>query len=163
MSSPAPEQSGRDEQPPPGAPTTRTAPGAAEAATEALGHPAPVPAGSWRDRVRSKPGLGPLYRVGVFLAGLVCIAIGGALSVLPGPLTIPPVLLGLWIWSTEFRWARRLFQAFQRKARDAWAHAKLHPVSSALITVGGLALAGVAFWAVQHYELIARARELVGL
>jgi hypothetical protein len=43
----------------------------------------------------------------VFLAGLLCIAAGVALSVLPGPLTIPPVLLGLWIWSTEFDWAQR--------------------------------------------------------
>jgi hypothetical protein len=150
-------------QPPPGAPTTRTAAGAGGAAAQALGDPAPVPAGGWRDRVRSKPGLGQLYRVGVFLAGLVCIAFGLVLSIFPGPLTIPPVLLGLWIWSTEFRWARRMFEAFQRKARDAWAHAKEHPVSSAIITVGGLAAAGGVIWAVQRFDLVGRARELVGL
>ncbi len=154
---------GRGDQPPPGAPTTRTASGPGEAAAEVLGPPAPVPAGGWRDRVRSKPGLGQLYRVGVFLAGLLCVLVGGALSVLPGPLTIPPVLLGLWIWSTEFRWAKRLFESFKRKAREAWAHAKLHPASSAAITVGGLVLAGVAIWAVRHFDLMGRAREAVGL
>lgn len=148
--------------PPPGTPTTRTAGGPA-AATELLGAPARVPAGGWRDRVRTKPGLGQLYRVVVFLAGLVCIAFGLVLSIFPGPLTIPPVLLGLWIWSTEFRWARRMFEAFQRKARVAWAHAKQHPVSSGLITVGGLVAAAAVIWAVQHFDLVGRAREVVGL
>ena len=131
--------------------------------SDALGGEAPAPRGSWRDRVRSKPGLREAYRVGVFVAGLACIAVGFALAVLPGPLTIPPVLLGLYIWSTEFRWAKRFFDAFKVKAQDAWAHAKLHPVSSALITVGGLALAGAAIWAVRHFEIVSKAREAVGL
>ena len=139
--------------------TTRHEAGTADG----LGEPAEVPKGSWRDRVRSKPGLAQLYRVGVFLAGLLFVALGVALAVLPGPLTIPPVLVGLYIWSTEFAWARRLFVSFQRKARAAWAHAKEHPVSSALITVGGLAAAGAAFWAVGHFELVDRAKEAVGL
>jgi hypothetical protein len=39
----------------------------------------------------------------------------------------------------------------------------VHPVSSSLITIGGLAAAGVAFWAVGHYELVDRAKDLVGL
>lgn len=149
--------------PPPGTPTTRTAGGPAGTTTEVLGAPARVPVGGWRDRVRTKPGLGQLYRVGVFLVGLVCIAFGLVLSIFPGPLTIPPVLLGLWIWSTEFRWARRMFEAFQRKARDAWVHAKQHPVSSSLITVGGLVAAAAVIWAVQHFDLVGRARAVVGL
>jgi hypothetical protein len=130
---------------------------------DGLGRPAPVPRGGWRDRVRSKPGLGHFYRVGVFLAGLVFIVLGFALAVLPGPLTIPPVLLGLWIWSTEFRFARRFFDAFERKAREAWRHARVHPVSSAAVTVGGLAAAGAAVWAVSHFELVDKARDAVGL
>jgi len=121
-----------------------------------------VPA-SFRTRMRTTPGLSTVWKVGVFIAGLLFVALGGALAVLPGPLTIPPVLIGLWIWSTEFAWAKRLFESFQRKARQAWAHAKVHPVSSALITVGGLALAGAAFWAVGHYQLVDRAKDYVGL
>src|SRR3954464_10456083 len=129
----------------------------------ALGGEAPVPRDSWRARTRRKPGIGQAYRVGVFLVGLVCIAGGFALAVLPGPLTIPPVLLGLWIWSTEFEWAHRMFSAFAEKARETWEHAKRHPVTSTFVTVGGLVAAGVAIWAVNRYELVDRGKELVGL
>src|SRR3954447_14548514 len=128
-----------------------------------LGGAAPVPAGSWRDRTRRKPGIGQAYRIGVFLAGLAFIALGIALAVLPGPLTIPPVLIGLYIWSTEFSWARRFFESFQAKGKDAWAHAKVHPVSSTIITVGGLVLAAAAIWAVSHFHLVERAKWAVGL
>src|SRR5215207_8471687 len=133
------------------------------AADEALGKPARVPPGGRRARIRSKPGLSHAYRAAVFLTGLLFIVLGGALAVLPGPLTIPPVLLGLWIWSTEFRFAERFFDAFKRKAQDAWDHAKAHPLSSAAITVGGLAAAGGAMWAVGHFQLVDRARDVVGL
>lgn len=130
---------------------------------DALGRPAAVPRNSWRDRVRAKPGIREIYRVGVFLAGLLFVALGIALAALPGPLTIPPVLFGLWIWSTEFRWAQKLFQSFRRKGEAAWAHAKAHPVSSAAITIGGIAAAIAAFWAVQHFDLISKARDAVGI
>ena len=116
-----------------------------------------------RDRLRATPGLREAYRVGVFVLGLLCIGIGLALAVLPGPLTIPPVLLGLWIWSTEFHFAHKLFEQFQEKAQEAWAHAKRKPRSSAAITVAGLAGAGVAIWAVQHYALVDRARDVAGI
>jgi hypothetical protein len=128
-----------------------------------LGGERPVERGSFRDRVRAKRGIGQLWRVGVFVVGLLCIAAGFALAVLPGPLTIPPVLLGLWIWSTEFQWAHRFFESFKEKGQEAWAHAKRRPVSSTILTVGGLVLAGLVFWAVHHYDLVDRARELVGL
>jgi hypothetical protein len=125
--------------------------------TDGSGKPRSVEPGSWRDRIRQKPGLGIAYRVAVFVAGLLFVLLGLALTVLPGPLTIPPVLIGLWVWSTEFEWARRFFVTFRRKARDTWAHAKQHPVSSAAVTIGGLVAAGVAFWAVGHYHLVDRA------
>jgi hypothetical protein len=127
--------------------------------TDGLGKPVEVPRHGWRHRVRSKPGLRETYRVGVFTAGLLCIAAGFALMVLPGPLTIPPVLLGLWIWSTEFRFAERFFDAFKDKARDAWAHAKLHPTPSACITGGGLLTAGAGLWAVSHFRVVDMAKE----
>ena len=87
---------------------------------DALGGERPVERGSFRDRIRSKPGIGHTWRVGVFLLGLVCILGGFALAVLPGPLTIPPVLLGLWLWSTEFEWAHRFFRPFKKKGEEAW-------------------------------------------
>ncbi|RBY78912.1 hypothetical protein DQ238_10995 [Geodermatophilus sp. TF02-6] len=130
--------------------------------TDGLGKPRPVRPGSWRDRIRQRPGLASLYRIAVFMGGLLFVLLGFALSVLPGPLTIPPVLVGLWVWSTEFDWARRFFATFRRKARDTWRHAKHHPVSSAAVTLGGLAAAGAVFWAVGHYHLIDRATGALG-
>ena len=124
---------------------------------------AKVPPGGRRDRLRSNPATRLPYRIGVFVLGLLCIAAGLALAVLPGPLTIPPVLLGLWIWSWEFAFAQRFFESFKEKASDAWDHAKAKPVSSALVTVLGLAAAGAAMWAVVHYDLVARGKDAVGL
>jgi hypothetical protein len=131
--------------------------------TDALGGERPVPRGSFRDRMRSRPGTRLAWRAGVFLAGLLCIAAGGVLVVLPGPLTIPPIIVGLWIWSTEFEWAHRFFAVWRTKGQEAWRQAKRHPVSSSIITVGGLVLAGGVVWAVLHYDLTDRAKELVGL
>ncbi len=125
--------------------------------TDGLGRPRPVEPGSWRDRLRHRPALAIAYRVAVFAAGLLLVLLGLALTVLPGPLTIPPVLAGLWVWSTEFEWARRFFAAFRRKASDAWRHARRHPVSSAVVTVGGLAAAGVVLWAVGRFDLVEQA------
>jgi hypothetical protein len=130
---------------------------------DGLGAAAPVGRGARRDRIRSKPGLAQAWRVGVFVTGLMFVALGVALAVLPGPLTIPPVLVGLWIWSTEFDWAHRFFLTFKQKAKATWAHARRHPVSSTLITVGGLAAAAAAFWAVGHFHLVDRLKNLVGL
>ena len=130
--------------------------------TDGLGQPRAVKPGSFRERVHANRSVALAWRIGVFVVGLLFVALGIALTVLPGPLTIPPVLLGLWVWSTEFAWAARFFATFRRKASDAWAHAKQHPVSSAAITVGGLAAAGVAFWAVGHFELVDKATSALG-
>ncbi len=102
-------------------------------------------------------------RAGIFLAGLVCILTGFALVVLPGPLTIPPIVLGLYIWSKEFSFAERLFDKAKEQFDEAWEAAKRKPVQSAFITGGGLIAAGVAIWAVLHYDLVARAKDAVGL
>lgn len=131
--------------------------------TDGLGAATPVTKGSLRDRIRTKPGLAQAWRIGVFVTGLLCVAIGFALAVLPGPLTIPPMLLGLWIWSTEFHWARRFFDAFKEKAKAALNHAKKHRVSSTVITVGGLLAAAVAFWAVRHFAVVDRVKDQLGL
>jgi len=135
----------------------------AERGSDALGGETPVKRGSLRARLRSNPGTRLFWRAGVFVLGLICIAAGFALVVLPGPLTIPPIVLGLWIWSTEFQWAHRFFASGKAKGQEAWEHAKLHPVSSTIVTVGGLALGGVLIWATLHYDLVDRGKQLVGL
>lgn len=122
-----------------------------------------TPPGGIRGRLRNNPATRVPYRIGVFVLGLVCIAGGIALAVLPGPLTIPPVLLGLWIWSWEFRFAEKLFESFQAKAHEAWDHAKQHPVMDGTITVVGLIMAGVAMWAVIHYDLVDKGKDALGV
>lgn len=131
--------------------------------TDGLGKPRPIKPGSFREKVHRSRTTTLLWRAGVFLAGLLCVALGIALTVLPGPLTIPPIVLGLWIWSTEFSWARAVFATARRKAMATWAHARQHPVSSAAITVGGLAAAGVVIWAVGHFQLVDKATTALGL
>jgi hypothetical protein len=124
---------------------------------------APVRERTWRDRLRSKPGLGHAWRLGVFLVGTFLVALGLVLTVLPGPLTIPPVLLGLWVLSTEFAWAHRFLEICKERARAAWAHAVRRPASTTLVTVGGLAVATAGFWVVRHFDLIDQARVAAGL
>ena len=131
--------------------------------SDALGGRRPVARDSLRGRIRRKPGIRHLWRAGVFVLGLLCILGGFALVVLPGPLTIPPIVLGLWIWSTEFEWAHRFFASAAAKGKDAWEQAKRHPVSSTAVTVGGLVAAGVVIWAALHFHLVDRAKDLVGL
>lgn len=131
--------------------------------TDGLGKPRPVKPGSFRERMHSNPSLLLPWRIGVFVVGLLFVLLGIALTALPGPLTIPPVLLGLWVWSSEFQWAARFFATLKRQAQDAWRHAKQHPVSSAAVTLGGLAAAGVAFWAVGHYQLVDQTKMALGL
>ena len=130
---------------------------------DALGGERPVERGSFRDRMRRRSHTRIAWRVSIFLAGLLCILAGFALVVLPGPLTIPPIIVGLWIWSTEFEWAHRFFSIWKEKGQDAWDHARRHPVSSTAITIGGLVAAAVAIWAVLHFDLMDRGKELVGL
>ncbi len=61
------------------------------------------------------------YRMIVLVVGLSIVLLGLVLVVLPGPWTIPLVLLGLAILATEFVWARSLLQrakGYAEKAKD---------------------------------------------
>ncbi|MCW2666396.1 MAG: hypothetical protein JWN57_1358 [Frankiales bacterium] len=117
----------------------------------------------WRARLRKTPGGALALKAGVLVVGSLFILLGLAAAVLPGPLTIPPMLLGLYVLASEFDWADRLLQRAKRSAEEAWRAAKKRPVFSGVTTVGGLILAGVAIWAVGHYNLVAQAKDAVGL
>jgi uncharacterized membrane protein YbaN (DUF454 family) len=104
-----------------------------------------------------------LRRVVVFVAGLLLIMTGLVLIVLPGPLTIPPILLGLWLWSREFAFARRWLKPVQVRGAVAWEQAKATPVRTAMVTLLGLVAASLVIWAALRYDLIDRGRHLVGL
>lgn len=92
----------------------------------------------------------------VFVVGLLFVAGGVALAVLPGPLTIPPVLAGVYVWSLEYTWARRLRVRVNRSAREAWAGARNHPARATAITALGLVAAAAAVWGVTRYQLVDR-------
>ena len=121
------------------------------------------PSTGWRVALRRTPGGALLLKGLVFFVGLAFVVLGLVLIVAPGPLTIPPILLGLWIWSTEFAWADRQLDRAKASARVAWEDAKRRPVVSAVVTGGGLVALGAGIWLVAEYELVARAREVVGV
>jgi hypothetical protein len=102
-------------------------------------------------------------RVLLFVAGLALIITGLVLIVLPGPLTIPPILLGLWLWSLEFEFARRWLRPVREKGEVAWAQARDKPVRTGLVTALGLVGAGVLIWAALRYDLLARGQDLIGV
>lgn len=116
-----------------------------------------------RDRLRRLPGGNALVRALVFLLGLFFVLLGLALSVLPGPLTIPFVLLGLVVWAAEFTWAEKLVERAKGRARDSWESAKAHPWRAGLVTGGGIALLVVALVLAARYELVDHARNALGV
>jgi hypothetical protein len=122
-----------------------------------------APPRGWRARVRRTPGGALFLKCAVFGLGLLFVLLGLLLAALPGPLTIPPILLGVWIWSSEFGWAERLLERARTAAREAWAQARRRPVLSAFTTLVGLVALGVGIYLVGRYELVDRAREAVGL
>ena len=121
------------------------------------------PLWAWKKPMRRTPGGASAVKAIVFVSGLFFILLGLALAALPGPLTIPPILLGLYIWSTEFAWADRLLDRAKRSAQEAWEKAKQKPVITGLVTVSGLIAFGIGVWLTLKYDLVERAKELVGL
>lgn len=53
--------------------------------------------------------------------GLTLVLAGVVAVVLPGPFSIPPILLGLALLGTEFYWAKRLQERLTEKAKAAAA------------------------------------------
>ena len=72
----------------------------------------------WRDRVRSAlSGIPtPVRKVLVSVSGTVLILIGISLVWLPGPFTLPFVIAGVVILSTEFVWASSILRIGQEQS-----------------------------------------------
>jgi uncharacterized membrane protein YbaN (DUF454 family) len=104
-----------------------------------------------------------LRRVVLFVAGLASIVIGLVLIVLPGPLTIPPILFGVWLWSLEFQFARRWLRPLRVRGAVVREQTRQRPVYTTLVTVLGLVGAVVVVWATLRFDLIDHGRALVGL
>ncbi|MCU1589516.1 MAG: hypothetical protein JWP11_772 [Frankiales bacterium] len=110
----------------------------------------------WRPRMRASRLGSWLLKGIVLLVGAFFIAIGLVLVVLPGPLTMPPVLLGLYIWSTEFAWAERLRLRVAVQGRLAWEAARRRPVHAAVATLSGVLLVVAGVLAVRRYDIVDR-------
>jgi len=72
----------------------------------------------WRERVRSAlSGIpAPVRKVLVAVTGSVLILIGVSLIWLPGPFTLPFVIAGVVILSTEFVWASSILRIGQEQS-----------------------------------------------
>ena len=116
---------------------------------------------SLRDRVRRLPAGEVIVRGTVFLLGAVFIVAGLAFVVLPGPLTIPPILIGLAIWSLEFDFAKSLLERAQVPAQKAWDEAQAHPWRTGLVTGGGLLLAALITVLAFRFGLVEHARDVL--
>jgi len=98
----------------------------------------------------------------VFVLGAAFIALGLLLVVLPGPLTIPPLLLGLYLWSTEFAWAERLRDRALAAAKETWAAARRRPIRTGAITVFGLLVLGAGVYGAGQLDLVGRVQDTLG-
>lgn len=110
----------------------------------------------WRARLRATRVGSWALKAGVLLVGAFFIALGLVLVVLPGPLTIPPVLLGLYVWSTEFDWAERLRVRAAERARVAWQASRRRPVHATAATASGLLLLAAGVLALRRYDVVDR-------
>jgi hypothetical protein len=113
--------------------------------------------------VRRTPGGALIVKAVVLVVGLAFILLGLALIALPGPLTIPPILFGLWIWSTEFRWAVRLLDRAKDSAHRALEEARRRPVMTGLATGSGIVALVIGIYASTRYQLVDRVLVLIGL
>jgi len=107
-----------------------------------------------RDRIRRLPAGEVIVHAAVFLLGALLILTGLLLAVLPGPLTIPPILLGLVVWSMEFDFAERWLDPIERRAQQAWDAAKKRPWRTGAITGAGLLGAGVASYLFVRWDVL---------
>ena len=107
-----------------------------------------------RNRVRQLPAGDFIVHAVVFLIGLALIGTGLALAVLPGPLTIPPILLGLAVWSLEFDFAERWLRPFETRAQRAWDAAKARPWRTGAVTGAGLLAAAAAVYLFLRLDLL---------
>ena len=128
-----------------------------------VGEPAGDCGPAWRERLRRRPGWQRCYRAGVFAAGLVLVVLAATLWALSVLLMLPLVLAGLWVWSTEFGWGRRLFEAVRKRARRLRARVTARPARWVLITLGGLAAGVAGSWALGHFRLLNRVKTAIGL
>jgi hypothetical protein len=95
---------------------------------------------SWRHRLGRQPVLERCYRGSVFAVGLLVVLAGCALWLLSVLVAIPAVFAGVWLWSKEFEWGRRLLRCLRQYAGRLLQRVRRRPARWTVITVAGVAL-----------------------
>lgn len=101
----------------------------------------------WRESVGRHRAANHCFRAAVFGVGLIVVLGGAALWVFSTLLTAPVILAGLWIWSWEFVWARRLLHRFRAWLGRFWRRVRRRPTKWAIITALGILSGVAAYWA----------------
>jgi hypothetical protein len=81
------------------------------------------------------------------MVGLVAVLSGAVLWLFSSLLTTPLVFAGLWIWSWEFVWARRLLHRFRIWAGHFWRRVKRRPTKWTVLTGLGILSGAFVWWA----------------
>lgn len=107
---------------------------------------------AWRRRVRASPKSARLYRIGVFITGLVVLVVGLLLIPFPGPGWLI-VIGGLAIWATEFEKAQRILEFVKRNVRawEQWVK-RQNPVVKGLVGIVGIAFVAGILWLTFHFS-----------
>lgn len=101
---------------------------------------------AWRRRLRANPATARVYRIGVFVVGLVVLCGGLLLIPFPGPGWLI-VIAGLAIWSTEFERAQRVLDFVKRHLRlwEEWVK-RQNPVVKVLVGLVGIVFIATVLW-----------------
>jgi len=93
----------------------------------------------WRDKLRDRPKIDFVYRIGVGIVGLAVFIVGIVAIPYPGP-GWAILFIGLGILATEFAWAERLLD-FGRRTLRSWLRwlGRQHLAVRALVSLATLA------------------------
>lgn len=108
-----------------------------------------------RERARSNAILDNLWRVGVAVSGLVVVVVGLILVPLPGP-GWAIVAVGVFIWATEFKWARGVLDRLRfaiSTSKKVVTHPKLRLFWNIVSLLLGVTLIIVTIWYLMRYGL----------
>lgn len=106
----------------------------------------------WRRRIRANPATARVYRIGVFIVGLIIVCGGLLLIPFPGPGWLI-VIAGLAVWATEFERAQRVLEFVKKHLRrwEEWVK-RQSPVVKGIVGVVGIAFIATVLWLTFHFS-----------
>ncbi len=90
----------------------------------------------------------PMRKSVVLTIGITLLTIGAALVILPGPFTLPFVIAGIAVLSSEFVWAARLLERGKATAGSTmgWVGRVPTPALIAIVVLLIGAIAAAGYW-----------------